>query len=260
MARVTVHRGLEIDFIRRRPPPRSSRTPCRAAPSAARFVLGVLGLHAQAGARPRPDTEDELALPVGASVRRQPRGRVEDDVTSVTVTGSDFPARMKNGTPDQRQLSISSLSAGRTSPSVRARRRRRPGSRRTARARSERIRLGHCHEDVALAAVDDVDATSRRRLHCDAADDLEEVVLHDVAHRAPRGRSCRGRRRRSPRPSTWTDERSVGSSEPQVEDVLHGQLPEEVVDPVQLRLVDVCVELAVQRPGRREVVPEGLRR
>ena len=28
--------------------------------------------------------------------------------TSVTVTGSDFPARMKNGTPDQRQLSISS--------------------------------------------------------------------------------------------------------------------------------------------------------
>ena len=31
--------------------------------------------------------------------------------TSVTVTGSDFPARMKNGTPDQRQLSISSRSA-----------------------------------------------------------------------------------------------------------------------------------------------------
>ncbi len=27
--------------------------------------------------------------------------------TSVTVTGSDLPARMKNGTPDQRQLSIS---------------------------------------------------------------------------------------------------------------------------------------------------------
>ncbi len=31
--------------------------------------------------------------------------------TSVTVTGSDLPARMKKGTPDQRQLSISSRNA-----------------------------------------------------------------------------------------------------------------------------------------------------
>ena len=35
--------------------------------------------------------------------------------TSVTVTGSDFPARMKNGTPDQRQLSISSRIAQKVS-------------------------------------------------------------------------------------------------------------------------------------------------
>ena len=35
--------------------------------------------------------------------------------TSVTVTGSAFPARMKNGTPDQRQLSISSRRAQKVS-------------------------------------------------------------------------------------------------------------------------------------------------
>ena len=35
-------------------------------------------------------------------------------------------------------------------------------------------------------------------------------------------------------------------------------LAEEVVDPVELRLVDVLVELGGQLPGRLEVVPEGL--
>jgi hypothetical protein len=36
-------------------------------------------------------------------------------LTSVTRSGSSLPARMKNGTPDQRQLSISSRSAAKVS-------------------------------------------------------------------------------------------------------------------------------------------------
>jgi hypothetical protein len=46
--------------------------------------------------------------------------------------------------------------------------------------------------------------------------------------------------------------------ESEVEDVLDGQLPEEVVDAVQLRLVDGRVKLVVERPGGDEVVPERL--
>ena len=40
--------------------------------------------------------------------------------------------------------------------------------------------------------------------------------------------------------------------------VLHRLLPEVVVDPVDLRLVEVLAQLGVQRPGRGEVVPERL--
>ena len=36
-------------------------------------------------------------------------------LTSVTRSGSSLPTRMKNGTPDQRQLSISSRSAAKVS-------------------------------------------------------------------------------------------------------------------------------------------------
>jgi hypothetical protein len=46
--------------------------------------------------------------------------------------------------------------------------------------------------------------------------------------------------------------------EAEVEDVLDGHLPEEVVDAVELRLVDQRVELGIQRARGREVVPERL--
>ena len=46
--------------------------------------------------------------------------------------------------------------------------------------------------------------------------------------------------------------------EAEVEDVLDGHLPEEVVDAVELGLVDVRVQFRVQRASRREVVTEGL--
>ena len=46
--------------------------------------------------------------------------------------------------------------------------------------------------------------------------------------------------------------------EAQVEDLRHAHLPEEVVDPVQLGLVDVLVDLVGQRTRRLEVVAERL--
>ena len=46
--------------------------------------------------------------------------------------------------------------------------------------------------------------------------------------------------------------------EPQEEDLLEPHLPEEVVDPVDLRLVDVLVQLVGERAGGFEVVAEGL--
>ena len=46
--------------------------------------------------------------------------------------------------------------------------------------------------------------------------------------------------------------------EPKVEDLHQAELPQVVVDPVELRLIDVPVQLGGQLPGRRQVVPEGL--
>ena len=46
--------------------------------------------------------------------------------------------------------------------------------------------------------------------------------------------------------------------EPQVQDLGEAHLPEEVIDPVQLRLVEVLMHLVVQLARRRQVVPEGL--
>ena len=105
--------------------------------------------------------------------------------TSVTVSGSDLPARMKKGTPDQRQLSISirqsaerfRLRTARDAVDVEVPAVLPPDVPR-------RVGFGHRHEHVPLAVVDHVFAASSRRLHGDEAQDLEEVVLHDVAHRA----------------------------------------------------------------------------
>ena len=88
--------------------------------------------------------------------------------TSVTVTGSDLPARMKNGTPDQRQLSISSRMAQYVSV-VRAWRDAVDVEVAAVLAAHvpRGVGLGHRDEDVALAVVDDVDAAACRRLHRD---------------------------------------------------------------------------------------------
>ena len=60
------------------------------------------------------ELDDELVGLAGcASVRSKPSlgGRSKTSLTSVWVAARCFPVRMKNGTPDQRQLSMSSRRA-----------------------------------------------------------------------------------------------------------------------------------------------------
>ena len=53
----------------------------------------------------------------------------------------------------------------------------------------------------------------------------------------------------------WLEHR-VG--EPKVEELLETHLPQEVIDPVDLRLIEVLVELGRERDGRRLVMAERL--
>ena len=93
------------------------------------------------------------------------------------------------------------------------------------------------------------------------------MVLNDVAHRADRVVEAAAvgdvevlahrdlhRRDEVPVPDRLEDR----VREPQVEDVLDRHLPEVVVDPVQLGLVEERVELLIQLARRRPVVPERL--
>ena len=49
-----------------------------------------------------------------------------------------------------------------------------------------------------------------------------------------------------------------GVCEPQIEELLQAHLAKEMIDPVQLRLIDVLVDVRSQRPGRLEVVAKRL--
>ena len=104
-------------------------------------------------------------------------------------------------------------------------------------------------------------------LHGRGRDDLHEVVDDDVAQRADGvvevaavldaealGHGDLDAVEVVPVPDRL--EHRVG--EPEVEELLEAHLPEEVVDPVDLRLVEVLVELGGQRAGRRLVVTERL--
>ncbi len=106
-----------------------------------------------------------------------------------------------------------------------------------------------------------------RNLHGGGTDHLHEVVDDDIAQRADgvvevpaildaealgHGDLHRGEVVATPDRL----ERRVG--EPQVEDLRDAHLPEEVVDPVQLRLVDVLVHLLGERASRLEVMAERL--
>ena len=104
-------------------------------------------------------------------------------------------------------------------------------------------------------------------LHGRDGDDLHEVVDDDVAQRAdgvvevaavldPEALGHRDLDAVEVVPVPDRLEHRVG--EPEVEELLEAHLPEEVVDPVDLRLVEVLVELGGERAGRGLVVAERL--
>ena len=108
---------------------------------------------------------------------------------------------------------------------------------------------------------------ARRRLHRRGGDHLHQVVDDDVAQRPDRvvevaavlDAEALGHRDLHGRDVVAVPDRLEHRvREPQVEDLAEAHLPEEVVDPVQLRLVEVLVDLVVELAGRGEVVSERL--
>ena len=107
----------------------------------------------------------------------------------------------------------------------------------------------------------------RRRLHRRRGDHLHQVVDDDVAERADRvvevaailDAEALGHRDLDAREVVAVPDRLEHRvREPQVEDLLQAHLPEVVVDPVELRLVDVLVQLGGERARGGEVVAERL--
>ena len=191
-------------------------------------------------------------------------GCLKTSRTSVCVTGSRLPARMKNGTPDQRQLSISSRSA--VYVSVR-RVRSDAVDREVALVLAAHVvrRIGRPDRSVErdLRVLERLRVAAGGRLHRGHPDHLHQVVDDDVAQRADRvvevtailDSEVLGHRDLDgfdvvPVP----DRLEHRVREPEVEDLLEAHLPEVVVDPQELRLVDVLVqlvgELRVRRPDR----------
>ena len=108
---------------------------------------------------------------------------------------------------------------------------------------------------------------ARRRLHRDRGHDLHQVVDDDVAQRADRvvevpagvDAEVLGHRDLHALDVVAVPDRLEDRvREAQVEDLGEPHLPEEVVDPVELLLAQVDLELGLQRARRLEVVPERL--
>ena len=195
-------------------------------------------------------------------------GRLKTRRSSVWVTGSRLPVRMKKGTPAQRQFSMSSRSAAYVSVVE------------PARDALDvlvavvlaadvvgRVGLDDRAEQRDLRLLDGVQVTARRRLHRRGRDELHQVVDHDVAQRADRvveaaavvDAEVLGHRDLDAVEVVAAPDRledRVG--EAQVQDLLEAHLPEVVVDPEQLRLVDVLVQLVGQVARGLLVVAERL--
>ena len=115
-------------------------------------------------------------------------------------------------------------------------------------------------EERDLGVLDRVGVTAGGNLHRRGRDDLHQVVDDDVAQRADRvvevaailDAEVLGHRDLDGlEVVTSPDRLEHRVREPEVEDLLEPHLPEVVVDPVELRLVDVLVQL-----GRRARVAE----
>ena len=188
--------------------------------------------------------------------------------TSVWVTGRRLPVRMRNGTPDQRQLSISRRSAQYVSVSESGRDALDVAVAAVLAAHvARRIGLPGRHEDGLHRVLDGLGVATGGRLHRGGADDLHEVVDDDVAQRADGvvevaaaldaevlGQGDLHALDVVPVPDRL--QHRVG--EAQVEDLLEPHLPEVVVDPVELGLVHVAVELLRESPRRVAIVAERL--
>ena len=176
---------------------------------------------------------------------------------------------MKNGTPDQRQLSISQPQRGvGLRRRVRGARPRSRGSRRTARARSAPGRPpASPGRPTTIASLSVLGSPLGRRLHRGGRHDLHQVVDDHVAQRADGvvevaavlDAEALGHRDLDRRDVVAVPDRLEHRvREPQVEDLGQPHLAQEVVDPVELGLVEVLVDLLVERARRGEVVPERL--
>ena len=189
--------------------------------------------------------------------------------TSVTFSASCLPARMKKGTPDQRQFMMSSRRA--TKVSVR-------GFRVDALDLAValvlapyvavRVRARDRLEEVELRVADRIEVgPGGWGLHGHQGERLQEVVLDDVPEAADRvveaaavldAEVLRHRDLHGLDVAAVPDRLEQGVREAQVGDVLDRLLAEEVVDPVDLLLRQDLVDLVVELDGRVQVVPEGL--
>ena len=129
------------------------------------------------------------------------------------------------------------------------------------------IGVGHRVEQRVQRVLERCRIAAGGRLDRGRGDDLHEVVDDDVAQGADgvvevaaigdaEALGHRDLHRRDVVAVPHGLEQGV--REPQVERLGDAHLPEEVVDPVQLGLVEVLVHVVVELPRGREVVPEGL--
>ncbi len=129
------------------------------------------------------------------------------------------------------------------------------------------VGVAHRAKDRVLGVLERRRVVAGGGLHRRDRDDLHQVVDDDVAQRAdgvvevaavgdaePLGHRDLHAADVAAVPQRL--DHRVGES--QVQQLVDPHLPEEVVDPVQLRLVEVRADLGVERAGRREVVPERL--
>ena len=187
--------------------------------------------------------------------------------TSVAVIASALPARRKNGTPDHRQFSIKSRRAANVSVVESGRDALdRVVSLVLAAHVMRRVRGRHRSEDVETT-IGQGFRPPRERLHRNEREHLEQMVLDHVAEApdlviepAPTLDAEALRHRDLDRLDVLTVpqglEHLVG--EPEVHDVLHRLLPQEMIDPEDLVLTEDREQVVVELARRGQVVPERL--
>ena len=268
---VSVHRGLQQNLVRRRPLAalvgelHVERDRLRAT------LVGAVGVDLEPDAGPRVELDDQLALlgrPALVGHEAKSRRAVEHEPEL------GLRHRQPLAGPDEER-------DARPSPVVDLEPERGIGLGRRARRDAVdaeiavvlpahvvmRVGVGHRAEDGEFRVLQRVGVRARRRLHRRHRDDLHQVVDDDVLERADAvvemaavlDAEVLGHRDLDARDVMAVPDRlehRVG--EAQVEDLLKTHLPEVVVDPVELGLVDVLVDVGGELVGGREVVTERL--